>query len=162
MEPEEQSRALSDSERRKDVPLGKRLLVYAVILVIGVLLGLLPMWLNAHRVAKELEATKAELQRSQMRSALSAAAVDARRGDYEPARKSMSDFFTALSGELDRGEDSALDQAQRDAVRPLLAQRDEIITLLARSDPAAADRISDLDASYRKATSNVSPVNTTK
>ena len=136
------------------VPLWKRLGVYALLFVIGFLLGLLPMWLNAHRTAKELETTRAELRRSQMRSALSAAAIDARRGDYEPARKSMSDFFTALSTELDRGEDSVLDQTQQGAVRPFLAQRDELITLLARSDPAAADRLSNLDAAYRKATGN--------
>ena len=136
------------------VPLWKRLGVYALIFVIGFLVGLLPMWLNAHRTAKQLETTRVELRRIQMRSALSAAAIDARRGDYEPARKSMSDFFTALSTELDRSEDSTLDQTQRDAVRPLLTQRDEIITLLARSDPAAADRLSNLDASYRKATGN--------
>ena len=138
------------------VPLWKRLGVYALILVIGFLVGLLPMWLNAHRIAKDLETTRVELRRSQMRSALSGAALDARRGDYEPARKATSDFFTALSSELDRGEESTLDQTQLDAVRPLLAQRDEIITLLARSDPAAADRLSNLDASYRKATGNAS------
>ena len=140
-------------EIRMSVPLWKRLGVYALIFVIGFLVGLLPMWLNAHRTAKQLETTQAELRRTQMRSALSAAALDARRGDYEPARKAMSDFFTALNTELDRGDDSTLNQTQRDAVRPLLTQRDELITLLARSDPAAADRLSNLDASYRKATS---------
>jgi hypothetical protein len=161
--PEEESHALTDSERRKvsaPVPLGKRLLVYALILVIGVLLGLVPMWLNAHKLARELDATRVELRRTQMRSALSAAALDARRGDYEPARKAMSDFFTALGDELGRGEASALDQKQQEAVRPLLTQRDEIITLLARSDPAAADRLSNLDASYRKATQNAAAPNT--
>lgn len=158
MRPEEQS--LTDAERRPGVPLWKRLGVYAVILVIGFLLGLLPMWLRAHNIAKELEKTKVELRGIQMRSALSAAALDARRGEYEPARKAMSDFFSTLSNELDRGEDSALDQTQRDTVRPLLAQRDEIITLLARSDPAAADRLSNLDATYRKATGNAPPVST--
>ena len=150
----EESHVVTNSERRTGVPLLKRLGIYALLLVIGFLLGLVPMWLSARRGAKELETTRAELQRSQMRSALSAAANDARRGDYELARKSMSDFFTALSTELDRGEASALDQAQQDAVRPLLTQRDEIITLLARSDPAAADRLSNLDAAYRKATGN--------
>jgi hypothetical protein len=35
-------------------------------------------------------------------------------------------------------------------VQPLFDQRDEIITLLARNDPASADRLSDLYASYRK------------
>lgn len=151
----EESHVVSNSsERRTGVSLGKRLGIFALIFVIGFLLGLLPMWLNAHRTAKQLETTRAELLRSQMRSALSAAALDARRGDYEPARKSISDFFTALSAELDRGEDSVLDQAQQGAVRPLLTQRDELITLLARSDPAAADRLSNLDAAYRKATGN--------
>ncbi len=152
--PEEQSQATTDIERKPDVPFSKRLLVYLVIFVIGLLLGLVPMWLTARQRGKELETTQAELHRTQMRSALSAAAVDARRGDYEPARKATSDFFTALSSELDRGEESVLNQAQQGAVRPLLVQRDEIITLLARSDPAAADRLSDLDSAYRKATAN--------
>lgn len=138
--------------------LWKRIAVYVLIFVIGFLVGLLPMWLNAHRTAKELERTQVELRRIQMRSEVSAAALDARRGDYEPARKAMSDFFTALSTELDRSEDSTLDQTQRDAVRPLLGQRDEIITLLARSDPAAADRLSNLDAAYRKATAGAQPL----
>ena len=148
----EQSDAVTSSERGMSVPLWKRLAVYALILVIGFLLGLVPMWISARQRAKELDTTRTELRRSQMRSALSGAALDARRGDYEPGRKAMSDFFNALNIELDRGDDSTLDQTQRDAVRPLLAQRDEIITLLARSDPAAADRLSNLDAAYRKAT----------
>lgn len=157
MQSEEQTHAPTNSERRPGVPLGKRLLVYLLILVIGFLLGFVPMWLKARQRGKELETAQAELRRTQMRSSLSAAAIDARRGDYEPARKAMSDFFTALSSEVDRGQDSALDQTQREAVRPLLTQRDEIITLLARSDPAAADRLSDLDSSYRKATGNTAP-----
>jgi hypothetical protein len=136
----------------------QRIGIYALILVVGFLLGLVPMWLKARERANELETTRTELRRTQMRSALSAAALDARRGEYEPARKAMSDFFTALSSEVDRGEDSVLDQTQREGVRPLLTQRDEIITLLARSDPAAADRLAALDASYRKATGNAPPL----
>ena len=160
MRPEEQSHALTDTERKGGrSPLLRRVIVYSLILVTVFLLGLVPMWLRARQRGKELEATRVELRRTQMRSALSAAALDARRGDYEPARKAMSDFFTALSTELQPGENSAFDQTQRDAVRPLLAQRDEIITLLARSDPAAADRLADLDASYRKATGNAQPAN---
>ena len=150
MRPEEESRALTDTERRS-VPLWKRLRVYLLLFVIGFLLGLVPMWLRSRQSTRDLETTRAELRRSQMQGALSGAALDARRGDYEPARKAMSDFFTALSGELARGSDSALNQTQQDAVRPLLTQRDEIITLLARSDPAAADRLVNVDASYRKA-----------
>lgn len=155
MEPEQRSEGLTDSERRKDgIPLWKRIGGYALIFVIGFLLGLVPMWLTARQRAQEIDATRAQLRQSQLRSALSGAALDARRADYEPARQSMSDFFGALSAELNRGENSVFDQTQREAVRPLLGQRDEIITLLARSDPAAADKLSNLDADYRKATGN--------
>ncbi|MGH9943923.1 MAG: hypothetical protein ACRD9R_16380, partial [Pyrinomonadaceae bacterium] len=52
--------------------------------------------------------------------------------------------------EVDREQERALTQQQRDALQPLLAQRDEVITLLARSDPAAADRLADLYTAYRK------------
>ena len=165
MRPEEESQTLTNNERRKttgQAPLGKRLIVYAAIFLIGVLVGLVPMWLKARERARELETTRVEWRRSQMRSALSAAALDARRGDYEPARKAMSDFFTTLTSELDRGENSTLDQTQRAAVQPLLGQRDEIITLLARSDPAAADRLADLDAAYRKAMGNPAPLDSSQ
>jgi len=56
-----------------------------------------------------------------------------------------------LRAEMDLGTNSALTQAQRDRVTQLFAQRDEIITLLARSDPVSADRLSDLYVSYRRA-----------
>ena len=36
------------------------------------------------------------------------------------------------------------------SMQPVFAGRDEIITLLARSDPASADRLSDLYVAYRK------------
>ena len=86
-----------------------------------------------------------------MQSNLASAAIDARRGDYEPARQAASQFFTSLRAEIDKGDSSYLTQAQRAAAQPLLDGRDEIITLLARSDPASADRLSELYVAYRKA-----------
>jgi hypothetical protein len=70
-------------------------------------------------------------------------------GNYEPARQATSDFFTSLRAETDTPSASALTQAQIEGVQPLFTQRDEIITLLARNDPASADRLSDLYVSYR-------------
>jgi predicted exporter len=154
---------MTDSEQIKVTDrstLVRRVVIYAIILLSVFLLGLIPMWLKARQRGIELETVRLDLRRSQMRGALSAAATDARRGDYEPARQTMSNFFSALSMEVERGKDSALDQTQRDALRPMLAQRDEVITLLARSDPAAADRIADLYASYRKVMGNAPPVTT--
>jgi hypothetical protein len=35
-------------------------------------------------------------------------------------------------------------------MQPLMAGRDELITLLARNDPSSADRLADLFVAYRK------------
>jgi hypothetical protein len=71
------------------------------------------------------------------------------RGDYESARQYASVFFTALRAEVDKGDRSGLSPAQRDGVQPLFAMQDEVITLLARNDPAAVARSSDLYVSFR-------------
>jgi hypothetical protein len=82
---------------------------------------------------------------------LSAAVIDARRGEYEPARQTASDFFKSLRQQTDAGDESTLTQSQRESVMPLLSERDDIITLLARNDPASVDRLSDIYVSLRKA-----------
>jgi hypothetical protein len=136
----------------------KRVGVYLAIALALFLLGLVPMWLKARTAASQRDAAQHELRLSQMQNTLSAATIDARRGEYEPARQMASDFFTTLRTQIDADADaSAITTAQRDRVRPFLAQRDEIITLLARSDPAAADRLSDLYVSYRQAMNGAQP-----
>ena len=98
-----------------------------------------------------MHADRRELRLSQMSGTLASAVIDARRGEYEPARQTASDFFTALRTQVDGGEDSALTAPQRAAAAPLLERRDDLVTLLARSDPAAAEQLSDVYVSYRKA-----------
>ncbi len=58
-------------------------------------------------------------------------------------------FYTNLRAELDRGE-AVFSAAQREALHSQLSQRDQMITLLARSDPAVAERLADAYASYRQ------------
>jgi hypothetical protein len=134
--------------RRAGVYLGAALLLF--------LLGLTPMWLKAREAAAQRDAARRELRLSRAQATLASAAIDSRRGEYETARQTASDFFTTLRGELDAGEESPLNARQREATAPLLKERDEIITLLARSDPASADRLSDLYVSYRAAVNDVS------
>lgn len=43
---------------------------------------------------------------------------------------------------------------QREGLRSLLAERDELITLLARSDPAAGDRLLTVYSNYNRVTNN--------
>ena len=128
----------------------QRFLIYAGVLLAAFLLGFVPMWLKTRTATKTLTEVEQQLALTRMQNDLSSAVIDARRGDYEPARQAASRFFTSLQAELDKAGSSNYTQAQREAMQPLFAGRDELITLLARSDPASADRLSDLFVAYRK------------
>jgi len=134
----------------KSTPVKQRFIIYAGVLLVIFLLGFVPMWLKARAVTGNLRETEHQLILVRMQSNLASAVIDARRGDYEPARQTASQFFTTLRAEIDKGDTSNFTQAQRVGMQPLFAGRDEIITLLARSDPASADRLSDLYVAYRK------------
>jgi predicted exporter len=129
----------------------KRFGVHLAVALVVFLLGFAPMWMKASEARSQRDAARRELRLSRTQAALASAAIDARRGEYETARQTASDFFTTLRSELDAGDDSPLNARQRDSVAPLLQRRDEVITLLARGDPASAERLSDLYVSYRAA-----------
>jgi hypothetical protein len=128
----------------------RRIGIYTAVLLVVFLLGFVPMWLKARTSASSLQTAEHQLNLARIQNALASAVIDARRGDYEPARVAASQFFTSLGAEVDKGDASNFTAAQRDGMKPLFARRDEIITLLARSDPAAADKLSDLFVAYRK------------
>ena len=130
----------------------RRLILYAAVLLVVFLAGLVPMWWTSRRYAGERDAAQASLQISNLQNSLANAAIDARRADYEPARQAASDFFTKLGADLARGGDSVYNEGQRNALRSMFDTRDDTITLLARSDPASADRLVDLYTKYRQAT----------
>jgi hypothetical protein len=128
----------------------RRIGIYAAVLIAVFLLGFVPMWFKARTSANSLEIAEQQLNLARIQSALASAAIDSRRGDYEPARLAASQFFTSLGAEVDKGDASNFTSAQREGMKPLFARRDEIITLLARSDPAAADKLADLYVAFRK------------
>ena len=132
-------------------PRMKRIAIFAAIVVIAFLVGLVPMGLKAWSRANERDSARRELRLCKLQSLLASATVSARRGDYEPARQATSDFFSALHSQLEPASgQSDLTPQQRDALRPLMNDRDNLITLLARGDPASADRLADLYLSYQK------------
>ena len=135
---------------RNSSPLARRMMIYAAVLLVVFLLGFVPMWLQARAASNKLAETEHQLTLVRMQDNLASAAIDARRGDYEPARQAASQFYTSMRAELDKADVSNFTKAQRDGVQPLLAGRDGVITLLARSDPASADRLADLYTAYRK------------
>jgi len=134
----------------RSTPLIRKVAIYAAVLLVAFLIGFVPMWFKARQCASSLAETERQLGLARMQNNLAAAVIDARRGDYEPARQAASQFFTSLRAEADKGDASALTQVQRGGLQPLFAGRDEIITLLARNDPASADRLSALYVSYLK------------
>ena len=127
----------------------QRFAIYATVVVAAFLLGFVPMWLAARTSANERNAAQQALRLTQIENTLAAATIQARRGDYEPAREAASTFYTNLRAELDRA-DSGFAVPPRDALQALLADRDQMITLLARSDPAAAERLANTYISYRQ------------
>ncbi len=130
----------------------KRIAFFGGLLIFVFLLGLIPVWLSERETARQRDAAQANLRLSQLQNRLATAAINARIGEYEPARVAASDFFTDLRAEVDR-EESAFTVQQREAVKPILNERDDMITLLARHDQAAVGRFMDLYLSYTQAIS---------
>ena len=142
---------MADTERSPEKnQWAQRLAICATVALAAFLLGFLPMWLSARTRASERDAAQQALRLAEIENALGAAAIRARRGDYEPAREAASSFYTNLQAELDR-PDSGVAVPAHDALRALLAERDELITLLARSDAAAAERLANSYVAYRQA-----------
>lgn len=121
--------------------------IAAVAALAGFLIGFVPIWLSSTGYQEELDSVVKTLRPSVLQNELATATINARRGEFEQAREQTSSFFTDLRNELERDE-SSFAVAQHEAVRSMLKQRDETITLLARSDPASADRLTDLYFSY--------------
>src|SRR5690348_1504361 len=124
---------------------------FVIVFVIGLLVGFVPMWLRARQRTAERDQALQKLQTSELKDRLSAAALDSRRGQYETARQELSAFFNSLDAVMNRKNDRDITPEKLKSIEPTLSQRDNLITLLARSDPASADRLSDLDLAFRKA-----------
>ena len=129
---------------------GTRRILFLAALIAVYLAGFIPTWLKLRDQRMQRERAEHALTLTRIVKDLGSAAIDARRAQYEAARLEASSFFTAARYEIDEGDKSGLTKPQRDALGPLLAPRDETITLLARSDPAAGERLSTLYVAVRK------------
>ncbi len=134
----------------------RRIALYATLSAGFFLLGFVPMWWWGNNAIEQRDVAQREVRLSQLQNTLAAAMVDAQRGEYEPARQLTSDFYTNLRSQTDAANASIFTPTQRETLRPLLAERDEVITLLARSDRAAVDRLFAIYSSYNKITSSAS------
>ncbi len=134
----------------------KKVAIVGTVALIAFLLGFLPMWLSARTHENERDAAVKILRPSVLQNSLATATINARRGEFEQARQQTSDFFTDLRAEIER-EQSAFNAEQIKAAQPILAQRDETITQLARNDAAAVDRLTDLYFAFMQMKNSSAP-----
>lgn len=132
----------------------RRVALYATLSLGFFLLGFVPMWFKVTRAIEQRDAAQRGVRLSQLQDTLAAAVIEVQRGQYEPARQLTSDFYTELRRQLDSDSSSLFTPAQHQSLRLLLAERDELITFLARSDPASSGRLSNVYFTYSKLVKN--------
>jgi len=126
----------------------KKWLIRGGLLLLAFLIGFVPMWLSNRQLSADLASRAKELRRSRIQNTLTAATIYARRGEYETARQNTSSFFTEVRAEMDKGDAGILNEQERIGLNRVMAERDEVITLLSRNDPAAAERLSNAFVEY--------------
>lgn len=119
-------------------------------IVLAFLAGFLPQWSRANRLQDELVVAEHDLVMSRLEGQLGAALAESLRSNYERSRQLMTDFFAGLDRQMDR--EAIANPRQRRELQAVLAQRDEIVTLLARAEPESTQRLMLLYTRYFTAT----------
>lgn len=149
---EDNSKTVEDEGKMKSLLI--KLGIVAALLSVAFLVGFVPMWLQAQQAASDHEVTKKLLRTAELRGLLTSSIVDAGQGEYEPARQEISDFFSSLRAEVNKGEDSALTVEQREKLKPIFDKRDSTVTMLAQRDQTSTQRLMEIYKSYRQAVAN--------
>jgi hypothetical protein len=132
-------------------PRSKQIKTYAICFLAGLLIGLIPTGIRLVQAQRERDALQQQLQVASLEMSLSSAAVMARHGDYTAARDAASRFFSDARQAIDAGSAGTLTTAQSTYLQSALADRDPLITLLARGDPAGAERLTTMYVAHRAA-----------
>jgi len=132
----------------------KRVALYATIALGFFLLGFVPMWFKTDAAIEQRNAAQRAVRLTQLHNTLASAVIDVQRGQYEPARQLTSDFYTTLRRQVDTDNGTLFTGPQREGLISLLGERDELITQLARSDPAAIERLIRVYSTYSRVVNN--------
>ena len=128
----------------------KPIKAYGICFLAGLLIALIPTGIRLIQTQGERNALQQQLRVANLEMNLSSAAVLARHGDYTAARDAASRLFTDARQAVDGGDD-VLTAAQLAALQSALADRDPLITLLSRGDPAGAERATTMYVAHRTA-----------
>ena len=121
---------------------------YGIWFLVGLLIGLVPMTVRFIQTRGERNSLQEQLAVGRLEMNLAGAALMARHGDYTAARDAASQFFSDARQAADGG-DGTLSPAQLTYLQTALAERDALITLLARGDPAGAERSTAMYVAHR-------------
>jgi len=114
--------------------------------LLGFLLGFLPQWSRANGLRDSLEDARLQLRTAQIENRIGAALAESLRSNYERSRQVMTTVFSDLQAVREQ-----VSPAQQKEVDAVLAQRDEIVTLLARAAPESSQRLMLIHTRYHNA-----------
>jgi hypothetical protein len=114
--------------------------------LLAFLLGFLPQWSRANGLSDSLEDTRLQLRAAQIENRIGAALTESLRSNYERSRQLMTTVFSDLQAAREQ-----VSPAQQKEVDTILAQRDEIVTLLARAAPESSQRLMLIHTRYHNA-----------
>ena len=128
----------------------QQLKAYGVWFLAGLLIGLLPVGIRLYQAQRAGDVLQQQLQATRLEMHLAGAALMARHGDYTAARDAASQFFSAARQALDDPA-ATLSAPQRSHLEGVLMERDALISLLSRGDPAGAERSTAMYVAHRAA-----------
>ncbi|MEO8131001.1 MAG: hypothetical protein ABI822_28135 [Bryobacteraceae bacterium] len=124
-----------------------RWILDAVLLVAAFLLGFIPQYLSSNRAAADLQARDQQIKQLQQQATLSRLRdlssllyLEVTRNNYGIARQRASALFDLVRATINTGPDDAL----KAGLVSTLAQRDEIVSKLAKADAGVEKDVRDL------------------
>jgi hypothetical protein len=133
-----------------DRPRLQQIKAYGIWFLAGLLIGVLPLGIRLYQAQRAGDALQQQLHATQLEVHLASAALMARHGDYTAARDAATQFFSAARQAVD-DPDGTLSAAQRSHLQGVLTERDALISLLSRGDPAGAERSTAMYVAHRAA-----------
>jgi hypothetical protein len=138
------------ADRSASTSRSKQLKAYAMTFLAGLLIAAIPLGISLIRTQGERETSRQQLRLVNLEINLASAAVMARHGDYTAARDAANRYFSDARAAVDGG-DEMLTPAQSAYLQSALAERDALIALLSRGDPAGVERSTTMYVEHRKA-----------
>lgn len=122
----------------------------AIWFLVGLLIGLVPVGVRLIQAQRERDAVQEQLKVAQLEMHLASAALMARHGDYTAARQSAGQFYSDAKSAVD-ANDGTMSAAQLSYLQSVLTERDALMSLLTRGDPAGAERSTTMYVAHRAA-----------